>query len=113
MKLFKKLKENSLYWQFRYFTRPKLAVKRWWRERRQPRVNVVGVRYRGIAASTPYQRGRMGGIIDRRRGLVFVCALAALWTAVSVLVFPHDNLAIGLLRIALLAGLVYLFDRTW
>jgi hypothetical protein len=113
MRLFKKLQENSLYWQFRYFTRPKLAVKRWWRERRQPRTTTVGVRYRGVAASTPYRPGRMGGMTDRRRGLVFVLSLAVVWTAISKAVYPHDNLAVGLLRIAFLAGLVYLFDRFW
>lgn len=113
MRMLKKLQENWVYWRFRYFTRRWLAVKGWWRQRRQPRTNlarnVVRVRYRGVANNS----GVRGGLNDPTRGLAFVLSLAVVWTALAVLALSHDGALLNLIRIASLLLLVALFSRFW
>ncbi len=112
MSLFKKLQENSMYWRYRFVTRRWLALKRWWRELRQPkqRTNVVRVRYRGVASSSAFTR--MGGV-DVTRGAAFVLALAAVWTALDLSSISQDGLVIGVLRVVTLSAIAYLFARFW
>ena len=112
MALFKKLQENSLYWRFRFITRRWLALRRWWREvrlpRRQPRVTPI--RGRGMAAVNPYARAAGS---DVRRGGAFVVAMAAVWTALDLTALSQGSLLIGLVRIATLTAVAYLFSRFW
>jgi hypothetical protein len=113
---FKKLQENSMYWRYRYFTRRQLAVKRWWRELRRPRVRlqarprVMPMRGRGMAAANPFVRADR---VDVRRGAAFVLALAAVWTALDLSTLSQASLLIGLVRIATLAAVAFLFSRFW
>jgi hypothetical protein len=113
---FKKLQENSMYWRYRYFTRRQLAVKRWWRELRRPRVRsqarprVMPMRGRGMAAANPFVRVDR---VDVRRGAAFVVALAAVWTALDLSTLSQASLLIGLVRIATLAAVAFLFSRFW
>jgi len=109
MRMLKKLQENWIYWRFRYFTRRWLAVKGWWRQRRQPRSNVVRVRYRGVANTS----GSRGGMTDPTRGVAFLLSLAAVWTALAVLALTHGGASFDLMRIGSLVLLVYLFTRFW
>ena len=111
--MFKKLRENSMYWQFRYVTRPRLAIKRWWRERRSgvQRVKFSSVRYRGVADYPAY--GRPIGFANPRRGVAFVLVLAAIYTALSLSVGSNGGLSFAVLQIAILVGLAYLFARFW
>lgn len=111
--MFRKLRENSIYWQFRYVTRPRLAMKRWWRERRGgvQRARISTVRYRGVADYPAY--GRPIGFADPRRGFAFVLVLAAIWTAISLNLGQYEGVSLGALRIALLVALAYIFARFW
>ncbi len=102
-----------MYWRYRYITRRSLAVKRWWRELRQGRgggVRTIRVRPRASAAYNPYARA-IGS--DTTRGLAFVLALAAIWTALSVSTLPQDGLLMGVVRVATLVGVTTLFVRYW
>ncbi|MDB5075639.1 MAG: hypothetical protein JWO42_1818 [Chloroflexi bacterium] len=113
MNVFKKLQENSLYWRYRFVTRRYLAVKRWWRELRQPRgrSRMVRVVPRGMAANSPYSRGNVG--VNATRGITFVVLLAAAWTALLESPLGQSGFPVGLLQIAALVLLVYLFVRFW
>jgi hypothetical protein len=118
----KKLQENSMYWRYRFFTRRQLAVRRWWRELRQTRLRprdlrqaqlrnrFAPVRGRGMAAVNPY--ARTGGV-DSRRGIAFVVAIAAVWTAMDLTSLSQTGLLIGLARIATLAAVAFVFSRFW
>ncbi len=112
MALFKKLQENSLYWRYRFVTKRWLAAKRWWREVRQPRQQprVTPFRGRGTAAYSPYTRAVTS---DARRGVAFVLAMAAVWTALDLTTLSQGSLLIGLVRIATLSAVAYLFSRFW
>ena len=118
----KKLQENSMYWRYRFFTRRQLAVRRWWRELRQSRLRprafrqaqpgtrFAPVRGRGMAAVNPYARS---GRIDSRRGIAFVVAIAAGWTAMDLTSLNQASLLIGLARILTLAAVAFAFSRFW
>jgi hypothetical protein len=113
MGLFKKLQENSMYWRYRYVTRRSLAVRRWWRELRQGRargIQTIRMRPRATAAYNPYARAISG---HTTRGIAFVLALAAIWTALSISTLPQDGILMGILHVGTLAGLAYLFVRYW
>jgi len=111
MRIFKKLQENSLYWRYRFISRRWLAMKRWWRELRQPKVMRPQVRYRGAAMRTP--ANTRSSTVNRQRGITFVVVLTAAWTALAVAFYPHETLITGLARILVLAGVVYAFTRFW
>lgn len=111
MALFKKMQENSLYWRYRFLTRRWLAARRWWREVRQSRrPRVMPARPRGTAAYNPYARTAGS---NARRGIAFVVAMAIVWTALDLTTLSQGSLEIGLVRIATLSGVAYLFARFW
>jgi len=112
MALFKKMQENSLYWRYRFVTKRVMAVRRWWREVRQPRAwtRVTPIRGRGMAASSPYT-GAAGA--NARRGMAFVLAMAAVWTALDLTTLSQGSLLIGLIRIGALSAVAFLFSRYW
>jgi len=111
-----------MYWRYRFFTRRQLAVRRWWRELRQSRLRprdfrqaqlrtrFAPARGRGMAAVNPY--ARTSGI-DSRRGIAFVVAIAAVWTAMDLTSLNQAGLLIGLARIATLAAVAFVFSRFW
>ena len=113
MAFFKKLQENSLYWRYRFISRRYLAIKRWWRELRSPRPRTIKAanRFRGMAAANPYGRG--AGLGDSRRGMLFVLALVAAWTALSLLTVHVPSLLLLVLRVGSLALITYCFVRFW
>ena len=111
-----------MYWRYRFLTRRQLALRRWWRELRQTRLRprdlrqarlrsqFAPVRGRGIAAANPYARA---GGIDSRRGIAFVVAMAAVWTALDLTALNQAGLLIGLARIVTLAAVAFVFSRFW
>ena len=113
MRMFKKLQENSLYWRYRFITRRWLGMKRWWRERRSPRPYPVGsMRMRAMAAASPYTRNARAAF-DARRGVAFVLVLAAALTALQRAVPSTAGLAFGVLFLAVVLAVTYLFARFW
>ena len=116
MDLFKKLQENSLYWRYRFITRRYLAVKRWWRELRQPRQRVTVMRPapRGMSSYDPYgfRRAATGGV-NAARGISFVVLVAALWTVLSYTTISFGGLPIGFVQIAALLAVAFAFIRFW
>ncbi len=116
MGLFKKLQENSLYWRYRFITRRYLAVRRWWRELRQPRQRPRGVRpaARGMASYDPYgfRRASTGGV-NATRGVSFVVVVAALWTVLTYSTVSLGGLPTGFVQIAGLLLVAFLYIRYW
>jgi hypothetical protein len=114
--LFKKLQENSLYWRYRFITRRYLAVKRWWRELRQPRQRVRMMRPapRGMASYDPYgfRRSATGGV-NAVRGVSFVVIVAVVWTLLTFTTLSFGGLPIGFVQIGLLLLIAYAFMRFW
>ena len=119
MGLFKKLQENSLYWRYRFITRRFLAVKRWWRELRQPRqmrqrAKVVRPIPRGVSSYDPYGFRRSGGSgVNAVRGISFVVVVAALWTVMTYTTISFGGLPIGIVQIAAALLVAYLYMRFW
>ena len=111
MRMFKKLQENSLYWRYRFIiTRRWLALKRWNRERRQPRAYQINrVRYRAVASANPFTRSGF----DSRRGIAFVLILAAVLTLLQTTLTSLQGLSFGLVFLAVVIGLTYIFARFW
>ncbi len=98
-------------------------MRRWWRELRQSRLRprdlrqaqlrarfAAPTRGRGMAAVNPY--ARTGGV-DSRRGLAFVLAIAAIWTAMDLTALNQASLLIGVARIVALAAVAFVFSRFW
>ncbi len=116
MDLFKKLQENSLYWRYRFITRRYLAIKRWWRELRQPRgrVRVMRPTPRGMSSYDPYSyRRSSGGGVNAARGISFVVVVAALWTVLTFTTVRFGGLPIGFVQIAAMLLVAYAFMRFW
>jgi hypothetical protein len=63
-----------------------------------------------MAAMNPYARA---GGVDSRRGIAFVLAIAAVWTAMDLTALSQTGLLIGVARIATLAAVAYIFSRFW
>lgn len=116
MDLFKKLQENSLYWRYRFITRRYLAIKRRWRELRQPRqrVRVVRPAARGMSSYDPYgfRRATTGGV-NATRGMSFVVLIAALWTFLSFTTLRFAGLPIGFVQVAVLILVAVAYTRFW
>jgi len=63
-----------------------------------------------MAAANPYVRADR---VDARRGAAFVLALAVVWTALDLTLLTQTSLLIGLVRIATLTAVAFLFSRFW
>ena len=116
MDLFKKLQENSLYWRYRFITRRYLAIRRWWRELRQPRqrARVDAPVPRGMSSYDPYgfRRASTGGV-NAARGISFVVLVAGMWTVLSFSTLSLGGLPIGFVQIAVLFIVAFVFMRFW
>jgi hypothetical protein len=64
-----------------------------------------------MAAANPYARTRIGS--DLRRGFAFVLVLAAALTALQAATTTSGGLSFGILFLAVVVGLTYLFVRFW
>jgi hypothetical protein len=116
MDLFRKLQENSLYWRYRFITRRYLAVKRWWRELRQPRqrIRVMRPTPRGMASFDPYGlRRQASGGVNAVRGMSFVVVIALAWTVLSFATFSVLGLPMGFVQVAVLLIVAYVYTRFW
>ncbi|GAC1433360.1 MAG: hypothetical protein NVSMB65_07170 [Chloroflexota bacterium] len=107
MKPFKKLQENSLYWRYKFITRHWLALKRRARGLRHPAVRPVGHRGSILWVS------QASSATWRGRALGFVLSAAVALTVVQMALGPHvSGLGMSLLKIVVVAALVYAFTRS-
>ncbi len=78
--VFKKLREEWMYWRFRNITRNRQRLRIWLRQRRPSRAKVNTMphpRARGAALYSPYRT-------TGNRGLLFVAIVAAVLTVANV-----------------------------
>jgi hypothetical protein len=64
-----------------------------------------------MSSFNPYSRAGVG--VNMARGVVFVVVLAAIWTAVIHSPIGGSAFPVGLLQLAALGVLIYLFARFW
>ncbi len=98
--MFKRLREEWIYWRYRNITRRwQLLRPRLMRLRRRPAVSVGSARARGTAM---YSTTRPGNA----RGLVFAAVAAAILTVVNTLIGTYFWL-----DLALFAGMAYAYTQ--
>jgi len=99
--VFKRLREEWMYWRFRNITRNHQRLRIWLRQRRPSRARVQTMphpRARGAAQYTPYRQ-------TGNRGLLFVALVAAVLTIANV-ALPRLGVTNTLLYDLLLLGAV-------
>ncbi len=102
--MFKRLREEWMYWRFRNITRRRQRLVMRFRARRQPSMSgAFRPRTRGAAMSMPTRSGS-----GSARGLLFAVVVAAILAVINAARAQHG---IDLIDIILLGGLTYAYLR--